>query len=120
MRCDHVDCYKRAESSAYLVGLYNSEEKAYHIAVRGMLEGMWEHAVNQEETLDTEPFASCSTWKDCFQQLPEHPFGEPEFTMQASGSYYTVKSCHVMTEAAPPVDVVGLVDEWHQEEMSCE
>jgi len=80
------------------VGLYRDEEKAYEAALLGTL-----GADEVIDTFDFEPLLACATWKTAFEALPKEPFGPAEFTLQASGEYYTVEVMEVNSAGPEPL-----------------
>ena len=89
----HVDCYKRAESSGGIDKVFESKEKAYEYAVKknckeindmfGMSKENWLCMKNPNITYQKK--------YDYLLEKFEEIYGEPEFTMAPSHTFYHVQ-----------------------------
>jgi len=97
----HYDCYKRPETKTRIVGTYADKERAYEKACRGQVAGILEHRSEEDAENDTEMvkelmnmIRACTSYEECWTIVSsiENPFGESEFTGQASGDYYSIET----------------------------
>ena len=89
----HVDCYKRAESYGDIDKVFESEAKAYEYAVKmnckqinddfGMSKRDWIYMKNKNISYKSK----YNYLLDNFEAI----YGEPEFTMQPSHTFYYIK-----------------------------
>lgn len=89
----HVDCYKRAESSGGIEKVFENKEKAYEYAVKkncneinnmfGMSKDNWLYMKN--------PDISYKKKYDYLLENFEEIYGEPEFTMAPSHTFYFIE-----------------------------
>ena len=93
---DHVDCYKRADSDADIVGVYINEEKAYENAFQLQIKYLIDYDCIIEE--DNVFFNDTTkTYKEKYDYIHhdsynrDRLFGEPEFTMKPTSKFYFVK-----------------------------
>lgn len=99
--CDFTDCYKRAEACGYVVGIYDDEEPAYARAVELVYED--DHNADSKVLLDLQPR---ETWKKTFKQISkdwEAIYGKPYYTIQPSGTVYTVEEHKIQYREEPPI-----------------
>ena len=86
----HYDDYKRASSSVSIEGVFRDEEDAYEKAFEMFSrEYTFEMSDKQRKSFWKE-VDECDSWYDKFYTIPKEPYGQAEFTSEASGTYYYV------------------------------
>ncbi len=88
----HTDCYKRAETSALIKKVYQSEELAYSYAVKNQINYFRDHfgVKNEVFKILTDNKLSDKEKYNFIHENFELCFGEPEFTMQPTFDMYMV------------------------------
>jgi len=114
----HEDCYKRAESYSSIIGVYDNPETAYQVATMMQFNSMVELGNPMFERkygdgkISLRQVLQCiseqKTWEDAWLVWKNLNNPEGEFTMQASGDYYTVSKERINSE--PPKDQP--ISEW--------
>ena len=89
----HTDCYKRADSTGGVVKSFENKDKAYELAVKencreinngyGMSKTHWKYMRDSK-------FNYCEKYSYLLDNF-ENIYGEPEFTMAPSHTFFYVK-----------------------------